>query len=166
MGQTLDGAVLRVRTANIFTLHYAERQSEMVFVQEKTEDCHFHHLKGTKYIGDLDTEDTRYGVARQKASTYRNDGKATLTNTVKEKLQTDPKRRVLQRPSYASAVTMNEADPRGTTLSNGQQAEDSQNFLDINRKIQQMQIQMEKMMKWNLDQMAGTKVCRCQAMYH
>ena len=134
------------------------------------ENCRLHHIKGTKFTDGWETE-TGYPYREKRLDTnpHQNSRRATSTNKIEAKAEMMPKIRVLQRPSssYANILTTDgapgaglERDPHGS----GQTMDNSQNFLEINRQIQQMQLQIEKILKTNLGHLTATNVCRCQAI--
>ena len=125
------------------------------------EGCHFHHIKGTKLAGE--ENEVTHGGRRHDANTHQNNRRVALTRVDEVKAPTQPRMHVLQRPSYANVVTMDDVSPRQVTPST-EQMDNSQNFLELNRQIHQMQLQINQILKMNLGQQTGTKVCRCPAM--
>ena len=131
------------------------------------EDCNFHHIKGTKFMYNVQTEETSNVTIKEK----QNQGKRGLVSKRPNQphLPPKPQIQVLKRLSYAnvaSASISRGSRPHEGEGSSEQQANNSPNFLELNHQIQQMQFQLEKILKMNLNQMTETKICRCQAMCH
>ena len=125
---------------------------EMVPVAE---ECHFHHLKGTKLDTTADT-DYRRGV-----------NVVSQTEPEQRQVSAAPKIRVLQRPRINAVATPNEAGAHEALCSSEHQTNNGRNFMETEHQLQQMiQTQLDKVLKMNLAQLTGTKVCRCQATCH
>ena len=77
-----------------------------------------------------------------------------------------PQMQVLQRPSYANVASASISRPLEGEGPAEKQVNNSLNFLELNHQIQQMKSQIEKILKMNLNQVAETKTCLCQAKCH
>ena len=115
------------------------------------QECNFHHIKGTKFVSNSVTEENAY-----------------VSNRSEKKVSSEVPIRILQRPSYADVAGSNRPsnfNPSSESASL-QRENGNANFLHLNHQIQQMQLQIEKILKMNLTQLTETKVCRCQGICH
>ena len=125
-------------------------------------DCHFHHLKGTKFTDGIETEVTQRG--RKGVSSHQKSRTLPQMKSRAPSAMTPPIH-ILQRPSYANVVAPDDTGLQRALHQNEQNASNSQNFLELNWQIQQIvKAQIEKMLKMNSSQLTETKSCRCQMM--
>ena len=128
----------------------------------RRKDCHFHHLKGTKFADGLDVEISTNNSHK---------GDPQQRRMASAQIETKPASnertpiQVLQRPSYAKILTSDRADRRDDVRLEEQFENNSQNFLELSCQIQKIQAQIQEIMKLNQNRVAGTKTCRCQIMY-
>ena len=115
------------------------------------QECNFHHIKGTKFVSNSVTEENAY-----------------VSNRSEKKVSSEVPIRILQRPSYADVAGSNRLSNDNPSSESAflQRENGNANFLQLNHQIQQMQLQIEKILKMNLTQLTETKVCRCQGICH
>ena len=119
-------------------------------------DCNYHHIKGTKFSEE-------FSSVPANAKPSQNSRNPVSEEPNQAHFEPRTKIKVLQRPSFANVAATRASRPEEAAELQGNS---SPNFLEVKHQIQQMQIQIDRILKMNLNQTTETKICRCQAIYH